>query len=377
MSKKLKVGIIGQRGMVGSVLMDRMRAQKDEKKYEIAFFTSSQQGQDAPDWNGDLISSVLLDAYSIEELSKMDVILTCQGGDYTKKIYPKLRSDNWKGYWIDAASTLRMEDEASICLDPVNEDLLKNQLANGSKTFVGGNCTVSLLLMGIGSLLKNDLVEWVSSMTYQAASGGGARHMKELLSQMKSLGDFVNDDLSNPQAAILDIDRKVTEALRNKISAEMFGVPLAASLIPWIDSPLESGQSREEWKAQVEANKILGNSQDKVIPIDGTCVRMGAMRCHAQGLTIKLKKDAPLREIEEMIASSSEWTKVIPNNPEDTRAGLTPTEVSGTLNIPVGRIRKMTLGNQYLNCFTVGDQLLWGAAEPLRRMLGMIDEFQK
>lgn len=375
MANKLKVGFIGQRGMVGSVLIERMLAEGDEKLYQMAFFSTSQQGAPAPKWPGDLWSETLLDAHNVEELKKMDVILTCQGGDYTKKIYPDLMGSGWSGYWIDAASTLRMDSTAVICLDPVNRDVIDRELKAGKKTFVGGNCTVSLLLMAIGGLFKHNMVEWVSSMTYQAASGGGARHMKELLAQMDVLGSTARTFIDDPKSQILELDGKITETLRSgQLDAQMFGVPLAASLIPWIDSPVDHGQSREEWKAQVEANKILGNTGGSVIPMDGTCVRVGAMRSHAQGLTIKLKKDIPLDEIEEVIKASNQWAQFVKNNPEETREKLTPAAVSGTMNIPVGRVRKLSMGGEYLNAFTVGDQLLWGAAEPLRRMLRIISQ---
>lgn len=377
MSQKMKVGFIGQRGMVGSVLVDRMKQEGDDKRYEMAFFSTSQAGQAAPEWSGDLISDKLLDAFDINELKKMESIITCQGGDYTKKVYSKLRESGWKGYWIDAASSLRMDDDSVICLDPVNSDVIESSLASGVKTYVGGNCTVSLLLMGIGGLFKRDMVEWVSSMTYQAASGGGARHMKELLAQMHTLGQVSQDCLSDPKNTILDLDRKIIDTLRSpSLNAEMFGVPLAASMIPWIDSAVERGQTREEWKAEVEANKILGRTGSNRVPMDGTCVRVGAMRCHAQGLTIKLKQDVPLDEIEEIIASSNEWAQVVPNDPESTRQLLTPTKVTGTMNVPVGRLRKLSMGGEFLNAYTVGDQLLWGAAEPLRRMLTIVDRFR-
>ncbi|MES9876169.1 MAG: aspartate-semialdehyde dehydrogenase [Candidatus Sedimenticola sp. 1PA] len=368
-----RVGFVGWRGMVGSVLMDRMREEKDfDLIEEPVFFTTSQAGQQGPDIGKDI--PLLKDASDIAELKKMDAIVTCQGGDYTKSVFEELRNSGWNGYWIDAASALRMADHAVIVLDPVNRDVIDAALAAGKKDFIGGNCTVSLMLMGLGGLFQNDLVEWMTAMTYQAASGAGARNMRELINQMGHLRDASANLLDDPSSAILDIDRVVTDDMRGTgYPTENFGVPLAGSLIPWIDVALENGQSKEEWKAVSETNKILGRSGD-IIPIDGTCVRIGAMRCHSQALTIKLKKDVPLDEVEQMLGEANEWSKVIPNDRELTMQELSPAKVTGTLSIPVGRLRKMNLGNEYLNAFTVGDQLLWGAAEPLRRMLRILLE---
>ncbi|WP_036590978.1 aspartate-semialdehyde dehydrogenase [Oceanospirillum maris] len=364
-----RVGLVGWRGMVGSVLMQRMQDEGDFNHIEPIFFTTSQAGQAAPNFGKE--APALKDATDIEELKAMDIIITCQGGDYTNDVYPKLRASGWNGYWVDAASSLRMADDAIIVLDPVNMHVIKDGLAKGVKTFVGGNCTVSLMLMGLGGLFQNDLVEWMTSMTYQAASGGGARHMKELISQMGVIHDSVAGDIAS-SAAILDIDRKVAETIRSgNMPQENFGVPLAGSLIPWIDTKLDNGQSREEWKAVAETNKILGLSANP-IPIDGTCVRIGAMRCHSQAFTIKLKKDVPMDEVEAMIAQANDWVKVIPNDRDITAQELTPAKVTGTLSVPVGRLRKMNIGSEYLNAFSVGDQLLWGAAEPLRRMLTIL-----
>jgi len=369
-----KVGLIGWRGMVGSVLMQRMRDEKDFDHIEPVFFTTSQTGQPGPSIGKDV--PLLKDAKSIDELKAMDVIITCQGGGYSEDIYPQLRKAGWNGYWIDAASTLRMKDDAIIVLDPVNLDVIKTGLANGTKTFVGGNCTVSLMLMAIGGLFENDLVEWISPMTYQAASGAGAQNMRELIRQMGAINESVKDLNENPAAAILDIDKKLANFLRSDdYPKDNWGVPLAGSLIPWLDSQLDSGQTREEWKAEVETNKILGRSSatGNVIPIDGICVRIGAMRCHSQALTIKLKKDVPLDDIHHMLAQANDWVKVVPNDRDVTMKELTPAAVTGTLTVPVGRLRKLTMGNDYLSAFTVGDQLLWGAAEPLRRMLRLLE----
>lgn len=367
-----RVGIVGWRGMVGSVLLSRMLEAQDFDLIEPVFFTTSNPGGKGPDIGRDV--PPLKDAMSIDALRAMDIIITTQGGDYTKAIYPRLRQAGWRGYWIDAASTLRMQDEAVIVLDPVNLNVIKDGLARGVKTYVGGNCTVSLMLMAIGGLFAAGLVEWVAPQTYQAASGAGARNMRELLKQMGAIYAEVQDLLDDPAVAILDIDRKVTAFLRSeRCPLEVWPVPLAASLIPWIDAQLESGQSKEEWKAQVEANKILGRSHDP-IPIDGLCVRVGAMRCHSQALTIKLTKDVPLDDIHGLIASHNAWVKVIPNERETTIKELTPAAVAGTLSIPIGRMRKLNMGPQYLSAFTVGDQLLWGAAEPLRRMLRLLLE---
>jgi aspartate-semialdehyde dehydrogenase len=364
-----KTGIIGWRGMVGSVLMERMRAENDFEAIDPVFFSTSQAGQAAPDVGKG--TSVLLDAHDLDALAGMDVILTCQGGDYTNEVHGKLRTAGWNGYWIDAASALRMSPDATIILDPVNRPVIDKALAAGRKDFIGGNCTVSLMLMAVGGLFKAGLVEWVSSMTYQAASGAGAQHMRELLQQMGSLHGAVAAELQKPASAILDIDRKVTAALRSDaMPVEQFGAPLAGSLIPWIDRAVEDGQTREEWKGCAESNKIL--QTEKAIPIDGICVRVGAMRCHSQALTIKLTKDVPVEELTDIIRNDNEWVKVVENTREATLARLTPAAISGTLTVPVGRIHKMKMGPEYLAAFTCGDQLLWGAAEPLRRMLRIL-----
>ncbi|WP_448178287.1 aspartate-semialdehyde dehydrogenase [Serratia marcescens] len=363
------VGFIGWRGMVGSVLMQRMTEERDFDAIRPVFFSTSQHGSAAPAFGGQ--QGTLQDAYDIDALSALDIIITCQGGDYTNEVYPKLRASGWQGYWIDAASSLRMQDDAIIILDPVNHAVIQQGLDKGIKTFVGGNCTVSLMLMSLGGLFANDLVEWASVATYQAASGGGARHMRELLTQMGMLHADVAKELQNPASAILDIERKVTEATRSgKLPTDNFGVPLAGSLIPWIDKQLDNGQSREEWKGQAETNKILNTAS--VIPVDGLCVRVGALRCHSQAFTLKLKKDVSLPEIEQMLATHNDWVRVIPNYRELTMRELTPAAVTGTLNTPVGRLRKLNMGPEYLSAFTVGDQLLWGAAEPLRRMLRIL-----
>ncbi|CAI1727105.1 Aspartate-semialdehyde dehydrogenase [Serratia quinivorans] len=363
------VGFIGWRGMVGSVLMQRMTEERDFDAIRPVFFSTSQHGQAAPTFGGQ--QGTLQDAYDVDALSALDIIITCQGGDYTNEIYPKLREIGWQGYWIDAASSLRMQDDAIIILDPVNRTLIQQGLDKGIKTFVGGNCTVSLMLMSLGGLFANDLVEWASVATYQAASGGGARHMRELLTQMGMLHADVAKELQDPASAILEIERKVTAATRSgKLPTDNFGVPLAGSLIPWIDKQLDNGQSREEWKGQAETNKILNSGL--VIPVDGLCVRVGALRCHSQAFTLKLKKDVSLPEIEHMLATHNDWVRVIPNDRELTMRELTPAAVTGTLNTPVGRLRKLNMGPEYLSAFTVGDQLLWGAAEPLRRMLRIL-----
>ena len=367
-----RVGLIGWRGMVGSVLMQRMREERDFDLIEPVFFTTSNVGGQGPEIGKD--TPPLKDAYSIEELKTLDVILTCQGGDYTSNVYPKLREAGWQGHWIDAASTLRMADDAVIVLDPVNRRVIDQQLDAGVKNFIGGNCTVSLMLMALGGLYEAGLVEWMSAMTYQAASGAGAQNMRELIKQMGAIHGAVADDLANPASAILDIDRKVAEAMRGEaFPVDDFGVPLAGSLIPWIDKELPNGQSREEWKAQAETNKILGRNKNP-IPVDGLCVRVGAMRCHSQALTIKLNKDVPLSDIEGLISQHNPWVKLVPNHREQSVAELSPTAVTGTLSVPVGRLRKLNMGSQYLGAFTVGDQLLWGAAEPLRRTLRILLE---
>ena len=365
----MKVGFVGWRGMVGSVLMGRMLAENDFEGIEPQFFTTSNVGGTGPDIGREI--AALEDATNIEALAAQDVIITCQGGDYTKSVYADLRATGWKGHWIDAASSLRMDDSATIILDPVNSPVIQRNLENGQNTWVGGNCTVSLMLMAVGGLFNEGVVEWVSAQTYQAASGAGAQNMRELINQMGAIKSAVADELADPASAILDIDQKVAEAMRSSaFPTDKFGAPLAGSLLPWIDTELENGQSREEWKAQAEANKILGGST--IIPVDGTCVRIGAMRCHSQALTLKLNRDLPMADIEQIIASANDWVSVVPNHREDTLAQLSPTHVTGSLDIPVGRLRKLNMGPQYLNAFTVGDQLLWGAAEPLRRMLNIL-----
>lgn len=365
----MKVGIVGWRGMVGSVLMQRMQEENDfALGFEPVFFTTSQAGQPAP-----MNAGTLKSADDIEELKKLDIILTCQGGDYTKAVHPELRKQGWTGYWIDAASTLRMEDNAVIILDPVNRNVIDAALKNGQKDFIGGNCTVSLMLMGLGGLFRAGVVEWLSSMTYQAASGAGAPNMRELLSQMGVLNGVVAEELKNPGSAILEIDKKVTETLRDgSMPTKEFGFPLAGNVLPWIDREVEDGQSREELKGFQETNKILGTISP--IPVDGICVRVGAMRCHSQAITIKLNKDLPIAEIESLIANDNQWVKLVPNNKADSLKDLTPAAVSGSLTVPVGRVRKMKMGPQYVQAFTCGDQLLWGAAEPLRRMLRILLE---
>ena len=359
--------------MVGSVLMGRMREENDFSLIdEPVFFTTSQVGQAGPDIGKEI--PPLKDATDIDALMEMETIVTCQGGGYTNQVYDQLRAAGWRGYWIDAASSLRMKDHTLIVLDPVNESVIRDGLAAGKQDFIGGNCTVSLMLMALGGLFREDLVEWTTSMTYQAASGAGARNMRELISQMGALEKSVASQLADPASAILDIDRTVAETMRNdNFPTENFGTALAGSLIPWIDVPLENGQSKEEWKGFVETNKILGRSDDPV-PIDGTCVRIGSMRCHSQALTIKLRKDVPIDEVESILDSANDWVKVVPNQRDITVQELSPAQVTGALTVPVGRLRKMNLGDEYLNAFTVGDQLLWGAAEPLRRMLRILLE---
>ncbi|WP_282445594.1 aspartate-semialdehyde dehydrogenase [Massilia antarctica] len=369
------VGLVGWRGMVGSVLMQRMQDEGDFAHIEPVFFTTSNAGGKAPAMAKN--ETTLKDATDITELSKCEIIISCQGGDYTSEVFPKLRESGWNGYWIDAASTLRMNDDAVIVLDPVNLDVIKNAMTRGVKNYIGGNCTVSCMLMGLGGLFQHNLVDWMSSMTYQAASGGGAQHMRELLTQFGTINQSVKALLDNPAAAILDIDRTVL-ATQHGMSADetrQFGVPLAGNLIPWIDKDLGNGQSKEEWKAGAETNKILGLGAafgSSEIPVDGLCVRVGAMRCHSQALTIKLKKNVPLDEINDIIAANNQWVKVVPNTREASMRDLSPAAVTGSLTIPVGRLRKMSMGGEYLSAFTVGDQLLWGAAEPLRRMLRII-----
>ncbi len=367
----MKVGFVGWRGMVGSVLMGRMLEENDFADIEPVFFTTSNVGGAGPDVGVD--TPPLKDAYDIEALKALDAVVSCQGGDYTGKVFKELRNSGWQGYWIDAASSLRMEDDAVLVLDPVNKDVIQNGLKKGIKNYIGGNCTVSLMLMGLGGLFRAGLVEWVSAMTYQAASGAGARNMRELITQMGEIRDGVADQLADPASAILEIDRKVAQTMRSGLSIDEFGAPLAGSLLPYIDKQLASGQSKEEWKAQVETNKILGTSATPT-PVDGICVRIGAMRCHSQALTIKMNKDVPLDEISDILVSANQWAKVIPNDRDATLQELTPTKVTGTLSVPVGRLRKMSMGPEYLSAFTVGDQLLWGAAEPLRRMLRILRE---
>ena len=362
------VGLVGWRGMVGSVLMQRMQEEKDFDHIEPVFFTTSNKGGKAPAMAKN--ETTLQDANDIDALKKCDIIITCQGGDYTTEVFPKLRAAGWNGYWIDAASTLRMKDDAVIILDPVNLNVIKDAMSRGVKNYIGGNCTNSILLMGVGGLFHKGLVEWVSSMTYQAASGGGANHMRELLSGMGAVHGAVSDELATPSSAILDIDRKVAQAIRQDVPTEFFGAPLAGGLIPWIDAQLENGQSKEEWKGQAEVNKILGNEQP--IPVDGLCVRIGAMRCHSLALTIKLKKDVPLNEIESIIRDGNQWVKWVPNERAITVKELTPASITGGLEIGVGRVRKLNQGPEYISAFVIGDQLLWGAAEPLRRMLRII-----
>jgi len=378
MSRAVKlVGLVGWRGMVGSVLMERMQSQGDFELIEPIFFTTSNVGGKAPQFAKN--ETQLLDAKDISALSKCDIIITAQGGDYTNEVFPKLRAANWNGHWIDAASSLRMKDDTVIILDPVNKSVIEKSLYAGGKNWIGGNCTVSLMLMAMGSLMNKGWIEWVSAMTYQAASGAGAQNMRELLEQMGALHSSVKDELSNPASAILDIDRKVTQTLReSSFPKENFrNTALAGSLIPWIDVAVENGQSKEEWKGGAECNKILGLPPFRTngsVPIDGLCVRVGAMRCHSQGLTIKLKKNIPLQDIEDTIAAGNEWVKVIPNQREITEKELTPAAVTGTLSVPVGRLHKLAMGDDFLGAFTVGDQLLWGAAEPLRRMLRILLE---
>jgi aspartate-semialdehyde dehydrogenase len=369
------VGLVGWRGMVGSVLMERMQQEGDFALIEPVFFSTSNAGGAAPAMAKN--ETRLKDAYDIEALKRCEIVITAQGGDYTNDVFPKLRAAGWNGHWIDAASALRMKDDAVIILDPVNMPVIKKALAQGGKNWIGGNCTVSCMLMGVGALYKAGLVEWMSTQTYQAASGGGAQHMRELLTQFGTLYGEVKDLLADPKSAILEIDRKVVERQRAMGEAETanFGVPLGGSLIPWIDKDLGNGVSREEWKGMAETNKILGQGEGfgtPAVPVDGFCVRVGAMRCHSQALTFKLKKDVPLADIEALIAADNPWVKLVPNTREATVRDLTPVAVTGTLTIPVGRLRKLAMGPEYLGAFTIGDQLLWGAAEPLRRMLRIL-----
>jgi aspartate-semialdehyde dehydrogenase len=368
------VGLVGWRGMVGSVLMQRMQQENDFALIEPVFFSTSNTGGAAPSFAKN--ETKLKSATDLDALKKCDVIITCQGGDYTTEVFPKLRAAGWNGYWIDAASSLRMADDAIIILDPVNLDVIKDGLKRGIKNYIGGNCTVSLMLMALGGLFREGLIEWMTAMTYQAASGAGAQNMRELLSQMGALHESVRGNLSDPASAILEIDRRVLDTMKGAaMPVDHFGVPLAGSLIPWIDKDLGNGVSREEWKGGAESNKILGKpamGQAGSIPVDGLCVRIGAMRCHSQAFTIKLTKDVPLDEVNSILASGNDWVKVVPNEREASIRDLTPAVVTGTLSVPIGRVRKLAMGGEYLSAFTVGDQLLWGAAEPLRRMLRIL-----
>lgn len=369
----LRVGIVGWRGMVGSVLVQRMREEHDFDQIEPVFFSSSQAGGKGPAIGRD--TPPVGDAASVESLKALPVIISCQGGDYTNDIYPKLRAAGWRGYWIDAASALRMNEDAVIILDPVNMPVIGNALKKGVKNYIGGNCTVSLMLMAMAGLLQRDEIEWLTSMTYQAASGQGAAAMRDLVAQMAKIGEGARALLQDPTSAILDLDRLVSDSIRSRaLPRENIGYPLAGSLLPWIDKDLGNGQSREEWKAQAEGNKILGRHNGAEIPMDGVCVRIGAMRCHSQALTIKLRRPIPLDEVEGMLAEANDWVKVVPNRREESLAELSPAAVSGKLSVPVGRLRKLPMGADYLTAFTVGDQLLWGAAEPLRRMLRILLE---
>lgn len=366
----INTGLIGWRGMVGSVLMDRMKMEEDFKYINATFFTTSQAGEMGPLVNG--VASPLQDAYDFDALYAMDIILTCQGGDYTKKMHSLLRNKGWSGYWIDAASALRTDKRSVIILDPVNLPMIESSIHDGVKDFIGGNCTVSLMLMGLGGLFKEGLVDWASSMTYQAASGAGARNMRELISQMGVISDSVKHELSDPSSAILEIDRRVASTLRSEVlPVDNWRYPLAGSLLPYIDVQLENGQSKEEWKNQVETNKILGREANP-IPLDGLCVRVGSMRCHSQALTIKLTNDVPLSDIHSILDEANPWVNTIKNDRENSLTHLSPASVTGSLSVPVGRLRKMNMGPEYLSAFTVGDQLLWGAAEPLRRMLRIL-----
>lgn len=370
-------GLVGWRGMVGSVLMDRMQAEGDFDAIEPLFFSTSNAGGAAPGLAKN--ERRLFDAHDVDALKRCDIIVTMQGGDYTAEVFPRLRAAGWKGHWIDAASTLRMQDDAVIVLDPVNMPVIRKAMSAGGRNWIGGNCTVSCMLMGVGALFKAGLVEWMSTMTYQAASGGGAAHMRELLTQYGTLNAAVRNRLDDPKSAILDIDRRLTDVQRTlpAEAIENFGVPLGGSLIPWIDKDLGNGVSKEEWKSQAEANKILGQGKGfdaPAVPVDGFCVRVGAMRCHSQALTMKLRRDVPLADIEDLISNDNPWVRLVPNTKEATLRELTPVSVTGTMTIPVGRVRKLNMGADYLGAFTIGDQLLWGAAEPLRRMLRILTD---
>jgi aspartate-semialdehyde dehydrogenase len=368
----MQVGIIGWRGMVGSVLVQRMREENDFALIDPVFFSTSQAGSAGPEIGKR--TGAVRDANSIADLAAMDVLISCQGGEYTTAIHPTLRRAGWTGYWIDAARALRMADDAVIILDPVNRPVIDRALETGIRDYIGGNCTVSLMLMALDGLFKADLVEWMTSMTYQAASGGGARHMRELVTQMGIARDSVADLLADPSSSILDIDRKLIATQRTGFPTTEFTYPLAGSLLPWIDADLGNGQSREEWKAEAEGNKILGRSKGTAsyVPVDGICIRVGAMRCHSQAVTVKLRRDLPLAEIEQLLATANDWVKVVPNEKEASLRELTPTAVSGTLTVPIGRLKKLSMGPEYMQAFTCGDQLLWGAAEPLRRMLRIL-----
>lgn len=371
------VGFVGWRGMVGSVLLERMRAEGDFAGLTPTFYSTSQVGEAGPaDYDGRGASAgPLADAYDLSALARHDAIVTCQGGDYTKQVLPQLREHGWSGYWIDAASAKRMDDDSVLVLDPVNRAVIDQGIAAGQKNYIGGNCTVSLMLLALHGLFAEDLVEWTTCMTYQAASGGGARHMRELIAQMATLGEASADLLEDGGSDILPLDRRVIETLRSDaLPTEQFGHPLAASLLPWIDSGMDGGDTREEWKAFSEGNKLLGRPADAPIPIDSICVRVGAMRCHSQAFTIKLRRDVPIDEIESILDGANDWVRLVRNDKESTLSELTPAAVTRTLDIPVGRVRKLRLGPEYLGAFTVGDQLLWGAAEPLRRVLGILRE---
>ena len=366
------VGIVGWRGMVGQVLLERMSVEKDNQDHDFRFYSTSQVGETTPEIFGE--SHQLGDALNIKELEECDAIISCQGSSYTASVHPSLRKQGWEGYWIDASSGLRMEESSVIVLDPVNRSAIDQALDSGIKDYIGGNCTVSLMLMALNGLFQQDWVEGLSSMTYQAISGSGAKAMKELVQQMATIGKAAEEMASDPRSSVLDVDSRVLQAMQgNQLPKNSIGFPLCGSLLPWIDSEVEKGQSREEWKGHVETNKILGRGHD-AIAVDGTCVRVASMRCHSQALTVKLKKNIPLDEIEDALAEGTAWTEVVPNTKQDTLTHLTPTSVTGALKVPVGRLRKMRLGPNYLNAFTVGDQLLWGAAEPLRRTLKILSE---
>jgi aspartate-semialdehyde dehydrogenase len=370
----IKVAFVGWRGMVGSVLMERMREENDFNGFEPQFFTTSQVGQPGPDVGTG--AAPLADAHRLEAIAAADIVVTCQGSGYTEKVYPELRAAGWQGFWIDAASALRMAEGSTIVLDPVNRNVIDQALAQGKKDFIGGNCTVSLMLMAIGGLFRHGVVEWLNAMTYQAASGAGAKAMRELVAQMAAIGDAGRDRLADPASAVLDLDRQVLAAMNGEsYPTGQFGAALGGALIPWIDRPMDNGQTKEEWKGMAETNKILGT--ESPVCVDGLCVRVGAMRCHSQALTVKLTRDLSVAEIEAIIADANDWVRVVPNTKEETLARLNPAAVTGTLSVPVGRIRKMTMGPEYLTLFTVGDQLLWGAAEPLRRMLNITLDFLK